>query len=357
MELGTHDSNADEEDFLQLVVANDIVLRWLDKWEAYESEGDAGEKKLAVLLRDVARTLSEQKGEAYASEAASCGLADRAVATMKRYQHSPDLLDDLSAIIVACSGPLAQGDKVVTLSFGGYEVTVKEGALADGVGAKLWRVARIMCEKMVRDMQAMIRGKSVLEVGAGVGACGFLAAKMAATSVVISDYVDKLLVNLKDALELNFQGELSNDGGWTRANAAVRFIDWEDSVNRNDGEGAPPAAALDGDSSRTIAPHVDTDSKFDTILGTDVLYEWPMVKSLSSCIKQRLAPGGTAYICNAIRDQAMFDALVDCIRDKDLVVDVQSLDVERDAPNEDGRWCQDDAYEGGFVFLTISHRS
>jgi len=31
--------NADEEDFLSIVVANETVLRWEEKWISYESEG------------------------------------------------------------------------------------------------------------------------------------------------------------------------------------------------------------------------------------------------------------------------------------------------------------------------------
>ena len=363
--------DADEEDFLAIIVANETVLRWQEKWDTYERDGDCGRTKLAVLVKDIARSLAEG-GEAYVSEAVACGMAEQALATMKRCQEHLEMMDDLSAIIVACSGPSAQGDKVTRLVFGGIEnachreVFIKEGALADGVGAKLWRVARIMCERMVRDREQMIRGKSVLEVGAGVGACGFLASKLGAKSVVISDYVDKLLLNLREALALNMPDEDGDGDGWTRGNAAVRFIDWEDSVDRgvggvggvgvgshrgSCGRGAgPPPAALDGDSSRTVAPSVEVGEKFQTIIGTDVLYEWPMVNSLSSCIKERLAPDGTAYICNAVRDQEMFDALIDCIRNKDLVVEVDALVA---VPINDEGWCQEDAYEGGFAFVRI----
>ena len=98
-----------------------------------------------------------------------------------------------------------------------------------------------------------------------------------------------------------------------------------------------------------MAPSVEADAKFQTIIGTDVLYEWPMVNSLSSCIRERLAPGGIAYICNAVRDQEMFDALIECIRSKDLVVEVDALDV---VPTNDEGWCQD-AYEGGFVWCRV----
>lgn len=386
--------NADEEDFLAIIVANETAIRWEEKWISYESEGQGGKSKLAVLLKEIARTLGE-KGEAYVSEAVECGLAERAVSTMKRVQDCSEMMDDLSAIIVACSGPSAQGDRVKTLRFGEeqgchHEVIIKEGALADGVGAKLWRVAKIMCERMIREREQMIQGKTVLELGAGVGACGFLASKLGAKSVVISDYVDKLLLNLREALALNLPDKEEDESGWTRARTGVRFIDWEDSVCENaqkssgsggrpsgfdDADavgmgragdqprqtassetglkaGPPPSSALDGDSSRNVAPSVDREAKFQTIIGTDVLYEWPMVNSLSSCIKQHLAADGTAYICNAVRDQEMFDALIECIRSKDLLVQVNSLDV---VPSKDEGWCQEDSYEGGFVFVTIKH--
>ena len=373
--------DADEEDFLAIIVANETVLRWQEKWVSYEEEGDSGRAKLAVLVKDIALSLLD-RGEAYVSEAVACGMAQRALSTLKRCQDNPEMMDDLSTIIVACSGPSAQGDKVTKLAFGGveqgchYEIIIKEGALADGVGAKLWRVARIMCERMVCDREEMIRGKTVLEVGAGVGACGFLASKLGASSVVISDYVDKLLLNLREALGLNMPDEEGDEDGWTRGCTSVRFIDWEDSVDRGDGSvvagdgsggsvtsvksggdggncvtgSVPPPAALDGDSSRSLAPVVEAGAKFQTIIGTDVLYEWPMVNSLSSCIKERLAPNGTAYICNAVRDQEMFDALIECIRSKDLAVEIDALDVV--TTNDEG-WCQEDAYEGGFVFVRI----
>ena len=355
-------SDADEEDFLAIIVANETVLRWQEKWVSYEAEEDGGRGKLAVLVKDIARSLVDG-GEAYASEAVACGMADQALSTLKRCQDHPEMMDDLSTIIVACSGPSAQGDKVTRLTFGGaeqgfhHEIFIKEGALADGVGAKLWRVARIMCERMIHDREEMILGKTVLEVGAGVGACGFLASRLGARSVVISDYVDKLLLNLREALALNMPEEEGDEDGWTRGNTAIRFIDWEDSVDRSAGgaSGAgPPPAALDGDSSRTLAPSVETRAKFQTIIGTDVLYEWPMVSSLSSCIKERLAPDGIAYICNAVRDQEMFDALIECIRSKHLAVEVVSLDV---APANDEGWCQEASYEGGFVWCRVEHEN
>ncbi|KAI8111253.1 hypothetical protein M9434_004825 [Picochlorum sp. BPE23] len=347
-------ASADEEDFLELVVANETVCTWLDKWKSYAK--DQNVDRLAVLLHDIAKTISTK--EPYAEEARECGMADEALRTMKSFSHvlSDTLLDDLSVIIATCSGPLAQGDRVRSIEYGGHTIYIKEGALGDGVGAKVWRVARIMCQKMVDDPALCVEGKDVLEVGAGCGACGFLAGKMGAHQVVVSDYVDQLLLNLKEALHRNeFPGQQvgDRDQEWNNGNVAVRFIDWEDSVallEQQTPVDIKSPAALDGESSRIVAPGVPEESKFDIILGTDVLYEWPMVQSLSATLQHRLRPDGTAYICNAVRDQAMFDAFIDSMRSRHLDVSVSHLDTE--TTHEQESFCREQEYEGGYNTLT-----
>jgi len=205
---------------------------------------------------------------------------------------------------------------------------------------------------MVDDADGMVVGKTVLEVGAGVGACGFLAGMLGAREVVITDYVDTLLRHLKDALELNYP-EMPGEDGWSRGCTSIRFMDWEDSLSPDE---RPPPAALDGESSGTVAPGVPNDAVFDVILGTDVLYEWPMVYSLSAAIKHRLKPGGRAYICNAVRDQAMFDALIECIESRDLVVQVDQIPPESVHHRDDSStFCRNQDYEGGFVWVEIAH--
>ena len=361
------DEEADEEYFLQLIVANETVLTWLEKWEMYQDDMP----RLQVLVREIAAQVSEK--EPYAEEARECGMADWALRTMKRIQgtvYADDeeggMMDDVSSILAACSGPLARGDVVKRICFGEYEIVVKEGALGDGVGAKLWQVARIMCHRMVEDAERMVSGKSVLEVGAGVGACGFLAGFLGARRVVITDYVDTLLRHLKDALELNYP-ESDEGDMWSRECTSIRFLDWEDSLQHvsppagdvcQESNKRPPPAALDGESSGTVAPGLPGDDVFDVIIGTDVLYEWPMVYSLSAAIKHRLKPGGRAYICNAVRDQAMFDALVECIESRDLVVQVDQIPPESIHHREDSStFCRDQDYEGGYVWVEITHSS
>lgn len=324
-----------------------------------------------------------------------------------------DLLELISAGLTACSGPMASGVRVRTLTYNGVAIRVKEGALGDGVGAKVWTVAHTLCKELVRHPE-IVRGKSVLELGAGCGACGLLAAKLGAAQVVLTDYVDQLLANLRDALHLNFSLEgdspiLHGDAGgmeatlqqqleslevsdddcaelpeydaekpWEVANASVRFIDWADSVayledssallKRGRSHDLARAAshtsmasiesrsssysALDGLSTRSVAPGVATRRRFDVVIGTDVLYEWPMTESLAAAMAHRLKPGGLGLLCNAVRDQAMFDALVVQLRRRGLRVGLTSVQPKF----EDGGVApHDQEYEGGFLLIAMEH--
>jgi len=313
-------------------------------------------------------------------------LDELAVRTLKKHPDLPEgTLNDLSTVISFCSGPISHATRFKTISYGGHDIVIKEGALGDGVGAKLWLVARVMCREMSNNPD-MVSAKDVLEIGAGVGACGLLASKLGARSVVITDYVDSLLINLRDVLPLNCgTGEDSNENEdiqgdtsifsaallkeddqssktkipkWSSGNVAVRFLDWEDSLvaemsstehlQTDRGKGGP----LDGPSSRKVAPPLVDSEQFDIIIGTDVLYEWPMTRSLPAVLQHRLRKGGKAFICNAVRDQLMFDDLIKNIRDKeDLEAEVTSIDTQAEQLKD--LFCKGQDYEGGFVWVTV----
>lgn len=80
----------------------------------------------------------------------------------------------------------------------------------------------------------IVRGCSVLEIGAGCGACGILAAKLGASRVVLGDYVGAVLQNLRDCVHLNAAGssgeaaEASDAAGQQEAAAeAAGDADWD----------------------------------------------------------------------------------------------------------------------------------
>ncbi len=375
------------------------------------------------------------------------GAVPTLTSLLKRRGISEDetAMDLISSIISACSGPMASGVKIRTLYYQGLPIVVKEGALGDGVGAKVWTVAHTLCQEMAEKHQ-IVAGQTVLEIGAGCGPCGLLAAKIGATEVVISDYVDQLLLNLRDALHMNGldsetedtttlnrneetttthnggDGEKNEeeevifdenwdpeddddvsecsdldaflrgdgdggDGGnedslaWEAGLTSVRFLDWGDSVEylkrkkANNGvvdveaekkleetaaaeaassnqEVTSNHAALDGFSSRSVAPGIPNSKQFDVVLGTDILYEWEMAESVAAAVAHRLRSGGRALICNAVRDQAMFDCLVENMKKHGLRVGVNHIQPRQ----EDGGVApHSQPYEGGFVLVAAEH--
>jgi predicted nicotinamide N-methyase len=367
-----------------------------------------------------------------------------------------DLVDAISTIMASCSGPMALGGRVRTLSYGGNSVTVNEGALGDGVGARVWTVAHTLCQALAARPE-LVKESTVLELGAGCGVCGLLAAKLGASEVVLSDYVDTLLLNLRNVLHMNevgscttsaafsfedglaasesprgrcdgqarkklnvdddeerkqmggdpedddstcSEGELleilnGHDGcrqangrkntTWDSGVMSVRFADWEDSVAFLDGlqenrvvvddavkdstprspattasteEPQKPKAiertvcALDGPSTRSAAPQIPFQQKFDVVLGTDVLYETSMAVSLPAAVMHRLSEGGIALLCCAVRDQAMFDLMLRNLVWRGLTVKTFAAQPKA----EDGGVVsiQHD-YEGGYVVVTAEH--
>lgn len=400
------------------------------------------------------RRLSQQ----FSLQARKAGAVPKLTSLLKHLDIAEDeiAMNSISSIIAACSGPMASGVRIRSLYYQGLPVTVKEGALGDGVGAKVWTVAHTLCQEMAENHQ-IVAGQSVLEIGAGCGPCGLLAAKIGASEVVISDYVDQLLLNLRDALHMNgfsgsenehqqaeggrseknqevengavfdenwdpeededvsecsdldafFRGDceeeekekedkklVGNDSprgagtmSWEAGLTSIRFLDWGDSVeylkrekeNRGVEEvaaeskhekAATPAAgggggveakatertsnhaALDGISSRSIAPEIPNSKQFDVVLGTDILYEWEMAESVAAAVAHRVRPGGRVLICNAVRDQAMFDSLIKNMRKQGLRVGVSHIQPRQ----EDGGVApHDHPYEGGFVLVAAEH--
>lgn len=82
--------------------------------------------------------------------------------------------------------------QVTPYTYDDVSVSVKEGALGDGLGAKLWTVAHIMCKEMVSNRHIVQKAK-VLEIGSGCGLCGIVAAKLGAREVRIRTHTIGLI--------------------------------------------------------------------------------------------------------------------------------------------------------------------
>lgn len=129
--------------------------------------------------------------------------------------------------------------------------------------AELWASAPVLADHLARQPG---RGRSLLELGCGVGLLA-LVAQLAGYRVVASDYYDEALAFVRANAHLN-----------AIAAPEVRLVDWREL----------PAA---------LGP-------FDRIVAADVLYEAPLCELVVAVIDRLLAPDGAAILADPGRSSA-----------------------------------------------------
>lgn len=134
---------------------------------------------------------------------------------------------------------------------------------SDRTGLQLWAASLVLSRWLV-DLAPQIRGKGVIELGAGCGLCGIVAAKhCGATSVAITDLAEETMANLRHNLSIN---------GLAHPKCFAQSVDW-----RN----------------RTTWP-----APQPVIIGADLIYALEAVAPLVEAINAMLAPNGAfLYVC------------------------------------------------------------
>ena len=357
---------ADEGDWYAALVAGEHVGEWLETCE--NPERSAGRRERAV--RSLAAKVASDR--VYADEATEAGAAARLEAALASLSlaapdaSSPDacarqthasLRDALEAARAACADASGVVASVRELAFGlsarprsdrgsrnddVVRVRVRELALGRGVGAKLWRAASMLSDRLFED-PAFVRGQSVLELGAGVGLCGLLAAKLGARRVALTDFEPALL----DSLVLAARDNRAPGDADTR----VARCDWREEASPTDDAAADAssddAAALAAAAARGgWLPRLGAGETFDRIVGSDLVYERTHAETLPHVLRERLArPNGVAMLFGAVRDRALLDALVDGAETFGLDVDQTKVAENK---NDALDW-----YEGGYVALRV----
>ncbi|GIL74114.1 hypothetical protein Vretifemale_4142, partial [Volvox reticuliferus] len=220
-------AGADEAEFLELLVANNRIGDWVDRIRA---RGNPARQKQALLLLQRA----VEGRSAYAEEARQAGVVPL-LTRLLGLTEDEEVLDASSAIIAACSGPMATAGKVSTFTYDNAVVHIREGALGDGLGAKVWMVAHMLCLELASN-RGLVAGQHVLELGSGCGVCGLAAAALGAGHVVLTDVEGPVLRNLRACMHLNHKAVCNN--------ATAANMDHED-VSGCGGrvQGGPTAAA------------------------------------------------------------------------------------------------------------------
>ena len=263
---------------------------------AVRARARARRARYARACRDLTAAID---GDRACAEEASRANAREAVEAFGDADADERARDARTVAVAACERAVGSVERYKTCTFHGIEVRVLETALANGVGARLWNAARTLSERLARAPET-VRGKTVLEVGAGVGTCGILAAKLGARSVTLSDFEEPLLEALDRSVVEN----------GCAATCSARALDWRRELERAPTPTTNPRRAL------------ADDEVFDVIIGSDVLYEREHVLALPACVDRRLAADGACWLVNASRYAGMFEELVDALRARRLRVDV-----------------------------------
>ena len=164
---------------------------------------------------------------------------------------------------------------------GEHAVLVREMEFTQGgLGWRVWCSALVL-SRWIATHQDFVRGKSVLELGCGVGLPGLLAAKLGARSVSLTDFLPALMRTVDGSIGDN---ELC-------AVASAFLLDW--SVADHEEETKPDW------------PTLPPTAQFDSILGADIMYEPEHPTMVMQILRQRLAPGGRACIVSVVRDSEL----------------------------------------------------
>ena len=172
----------------------------------------------------------------------------------------------------------------------------------DALGLDVWPAAITLCQYLV-DMPERVENKRVIELGAGVGLPGMVAAKLGAAESVVSDY-DAAVVGHAVGVQLDRRA-LTRPGSLTRAaRFATSLVLQEEQLGRCGLQGVARAAIVDW---KKPVEEGYRDA-FDVVMAADVLYMSFLVpdllKTCWGCLKK---PGGRVLLTHQCRQSLVRD--------------------------------------------------
>jgi predicted nicotinamide N-methyase len=250
----------------------------------------------------------------------------------------------LARVTSLCSGHVARPRE---LRFDGGDggararVLVRASDAADaGTGHDVWTSALLLCKWLCTPRGVALTAlpsRDVLELGAGCGACGFVAAALGARSVALTDNQPSLLAALVAARALNGLVE-------PRGRVRVAPLDWGIDVGDGaiapelDPTVAPPApaaaaaaggaAAADGATGGDV---LGADERFGLVLGADIIYEAAHPSLVARVAGRRLAPGGLVLIVVAVRKAAPLANLLAALAREPTLCEVEDEALQSEA--------------------------
>eukprot|EP00984_Skeletonema_dohrnii_P031743 scaffold24652_cov83-Skeletonema_dohrnii-CCMP3373.AAC.1 len=133
--------------------------------------------------------------------------------------------------------------------------------------AKVWEAGACLAEYLIQYPEC-VRGRRVIELGAGVGLTGFIAAVVGATSVHMTDYTDATLENLIYNVSIN--NEWLEDRGIATDSVSIGNLEW--------GE---------------YAEHDCCSHPADVLIAADVVYTVECIPDLVATVSKFLSSGSS----------------------------------------------------------------
>eukprot|EP00894_Picocystis_sp_ML_P005493 jgi/Pico_ML_1/56010/g1611.t1 len=373
----------DEADLYEAMVANERVEGWMDALQEYV--GRPGDPYASSRAKRAAQELAEAatRSAVYEEEAVACGAPATLEAAMRASLSrgaEERLLSALSASLASLCGEGATQVRVrsVRASTTLPTVLVREGALRDGLGARLWGASFFLCRVLSSMDRREMAQETVLELGTGVGLLGCVAALCGAPHVVMSDGEEGALQVARETMALYQakQGEGMDDAEavkaiqrtkelpWEVQDGAlcVRRLDWRDDRRRLE---APADVHVHPKEERTrMQAHVDApvlseDASYSLVIGSELLYDVECAEACAASCARRVSPGGRAHVVGAVRDHQYLAGFLHQAHRWNLRTCVRALDPNAVAADADGRTLglrQASEYEGGYVEIFLDHR-
>jgi hypothetical protein len=187
----------------------------------------------------------------------------------------------------------AETPELVEITLSGHKAEL--GQTLHSTGLTLWQSSERFCEVLVRAQSQQekystetvfrsaidVRGKDVLELGAGLGLCGILVHRMAAKRVILTDGDSDTLANLRANVRAN------SDGNSCR-------IDCHQLVF-----------------GKFIESFVQQHGQFDIVIGADIIYVPDVLEPLWTSVTKLLKPRTGVFLLAYTRRNVSFDLVLE----------------------------------------------
>jgi len=166
-------------------------------------------------------------------------------------------------------------------------------AAGSNVGFRTWEASLRLAYYLSSEGSAFIRGRSVLELGAGAGLLSIICGRLLGAQQVLStDGNPEVVESIQRNIALNRQS--SEDGRDEHIHA--RHLDWTELSSLED----------------TISLSLQGMTKYDTIMGADITYNQeyfvPLMQTISAL--NRMFPDADIVISGAVRNIDTYNAFV-----------------------------------------------